>query len=161
MPQLQPGDWAPQLIWLAIIFALFYFALSSLVLPRIERVLKDRKSKIGGDIQAARDAQHNADKEAERYEAGIAAAKAKGHGLIRVSREKLASELGDKKRELDHQLGEKTAETEKRVQNLLERASGEMEAMTAGVVSDIVKELAGVEVSDKEVKAALRQGSKE
>ena len=33
--------------------------------------------------------------------------------------------------------------------------------MTAGVVSDIVKELAGVEVSDKEVQAALRQRSKE
>ena len=62
---------------------------------------------------------------------------------------------------LDGQLAEKTAETEKRVQALLERASGEMEAMTAGVVSDIVKELAGVEVSDKEVQAALRQRSKE
>ncbi len=161
MPQLQPGDWAPQLIWLAIIFTLFYFALSGLALPRIERVLKDRKAKIGGDIQAARDAQHHADKEAERYEAELAAAKAKGHGTIRASREKLGAELGDKRRDLDNQLAEKTAETEKRVQNLLERAAGEMEAMTAGVVSDIVKELAGMEVSDTEVKAALRQRSKE
>ncbi len=33
--------------------------------------------------------------------------------------------------------------------------------MTAGVVSDIVKELAGVEVSDNEVQAALRQKAKE
>ncbi len=161
MPQLQPGDWAPQLIWLAIIFTLFYFALSSLVLPRVERVLKDRAAKVGGDIQAARDAQHQADKEAERYEAEIAAAKTKGHGTIRASREKLDAELGDKRRELDNQLAEKTAETEKRVQSLLERASGEMEAMTAGVVSDIVKELAGIEVSEKDVKAALRQRSKE
>ncbi len=161
MPQLQPGDWAPQLIWLAIIFTLFYFALSQLALPRIERVLKDRKAKIGGDIQAARDAQHNADKEAERYEADIAAAKTKGHGMIRASREKLDAELGDKRRNLDIQLAEKTAETEKRVQSLLERASGDMEAMTAGVVSDIVKELAGMDVSEKEVQAALRQRSKE
>ena len=161
MPQLQPGDWAPQLIWLAIIFTLFYFALSQLALPRIERVLKDRKSKIGGDIQAARDAQHHADKEAERYEAEIATAKAKGHGTIRASREKLDAELGEKRRVLDGQLAEKTAETEKRVQGLIERASGEMEAMTAGVVGDIVKEFAGVEVSDKEVQAALRQRLKE
>ncbi len=161
MPQLQPGDFAPQLIWLAIIFTLFYFALSQLALPRIERVLKDRKAKIGGDLQAARDAQHNSDKEAERYEAQIAAAKTKGHGMIRASREKLDAELGEKRRDLDSQLTEKTAETEKRVQSLLERASGEMEAMTAGVVSDIVKELAGLEVNDNEVKAALRQRSKE
>lgn len=155
-------DWyIPQLIWLAIIFTLFYLALSQLVLPRIERVLKDRKGKIGDDLQAAHDAQHNADKEAERYEAEIAAAKAKGHGRVRASREKLDGELSEKRKDLDDQLAEKTAETEKRVQGLLDRASGEMEAMTAGAVSDIVKELAGIEVSDNEVQAALRQRSKE
>ena len=161
MPQLQPGDFAPQLIWLAIIFTLFYLALSRLALPRIERVLKDRKAKVGGDIQAARDAQHLADKEAERYEGDISAAKAKGHGMIRASREKLDAELNNKRKELDHQLAEKNAETEKLVKGLLERASGELEAMTAGVVGDIVKELAGVEVSEKEVQAALRQRLKE
>ncbi len=160
MPQLQPGDFAPQLIWLAIIFTLFYLALSRLALPRIEQVLKDRKAKIGGDLQAARDAQHHADKEAERYEAEIAAAKAKGHGTIRASREKLDAEMGEKRKALDDQLAAKTAETEKSVQGLLERAAGEMESMTANVVSDIVKELAGVEVSDKEVLTALRQSSK-
>jgi F-type H+-transporting ATPase subunit b len=161
MPQLQPADFAPQLIWLAIIFTLFYFALSQLVLPRIEHVLKDRKTKIGGDLQAARDAQHNADKEAERYEAEITAAKAKGHGSIRASRQKLDGELGEKRKDLDAQLAQKTAETEKSVQGLLERAFGEMNAMTAGAVSDIVKALAGIEVSDSEVQAALRQRSKE
>jgi F-type H+-transporting ATPase subunit b len=161
MPQLNPADFAPQLIWLAIIFTVFYFALSTMALPRIEKVLKDRKAKIGGDIEAAREAQHDADTEAERYDAEITAAKAKGHTTIRASREKLGVELAQKRGELDAQLAEKAAETEKRVQALLERASGEMEAMTASVVSDIVKALAGVEVSDKEVKAALRQTSKE
>jgi F-type H+-transporting ATPase subunit b len=160
-PALNPETFAPQLIWLAIIFVLFYFALSRLALPRIEKVLKDRKAKIGGDIQAARDAQHHADKEAERYEAEIAAAKAKGHTTIRAAREKLEAELGEKRRDLDAQLAEKTAETEKNVKTFLERAAGEMESITASVVSDIVKELAGVEVNENEVRTALRQSSKE
>jgi F-type H+-transporting ATPase subunit b len=158
---LNPTDFAPQLIWLAIIFTFFYLALSRLALPRIEKVLKDRKSKIGGDIEAARTAQHDADKEAERYDAELAAAKTTGHNTIRASREKLNVELAEKRGQLDAQLAEKSADTEKRVQALLQRASGEMEAMTASVVSDIVKELAGVEVSDKEVRAALRLTSKE
>jgi len=155
-------DWyIPQLIWLAIIFTLFYLALSYLVLPRIETVLKDRKGKLDGDVQAARDAQRDADKEAERYEAEIATAKAKGHGSIRASREKLDAELNEKRGSLDAQLAAKTADAEKRVQGLIQRASGEIEAMTAGVVNDIVKELAGIDVSDEEVHAALRQRSKE
>ncbi|MGO8953473.1 MAG: hypothetical protein ACLPWS_16685 [Rhodomicrobium sp.] len=161
MPQLQPGDFAPQLIWLAIIFTLFYLALSHLALPRIERVIAARKAKIEDDLKGAREAQAHADQEAERYEAEIAAAKARGQGSIRAAREKLDAELGGKRETLDRQLAAKTAETEKRVQDLLQRAAGEMEAITAGVVSDIVKAFAGVEVSDGEVRTALRQGSKE
>ncbi len=158
MPQLQPADFAPQLVWLAITFALLYFGLSRLALPRIDQVLRERKSRIGGDLEKAREAQQHSEKAMERYEAEIAAAKGKGQGSIRSARETLEAELNKKREELEHQLAIKTAETEKRVQNLLERASGEMEAMTAGVVSDIVKEFAGVEVSGDEVRHALRQG---
>jgi len=158
MPQLQPGDFAPQLIWLAIVFVLFYLALSRLALPRIAQVMAARKAKIEGDLKGAREAQTQADREAERYEAQVAAAKAKGQAAIRAHREKLEAELGGKREDLERQLAAKAAETEKSVQGLLERASGEMEAMTAGVVKDIVKEFAGVEASDSDVRAALRHG---
>lgn len=161
MPQLQPGDFAPQLFWLAVIFTLFYFALANYALPRIQEVLVSRKAKIEGDLDSARAAQQRADSEAERYEAGIAAAKAKGQSSIRAQREKLDAELAQKREALDHQLAAKAVETDQSVNKLLERASGEMEAMTAEAVSDIVKEFAGLEVGDDEVRAALRQGSKE
>ncbi len=161
MPQLQPGDFAPQLIWLAITFLLLYVSLSRLALPRIARVLNERKSRIGGDLEKAREAQHKSERAMELYEAEIAAAKAKGQATIRAARDKLTAELNEKRSTLDHQLADKSAETEKRVQSLLERASDGMETMTAGVVNDIVKELAGVEVTDAEVRAALRQRSKE
>jgi F-type H+-transporting ATPase subunit b len=161
MPQLLPGDFAPQLIWLAIMFTLFYLALANLALPRIQHVLASRKAKIEGDLDSARAAQQRADLEAERYEAGIAAAKTKGQAAIRVQREQLAVELAQKREVLDRQLAAKSAETDKGVQKLLERASGDMEAMTAGAVSDIMKEFAGLEVSEGEVRTALRQGSKE
>ncbi len=161
MPQLQPDIFAPQLIWLAIIFTLFYLALTYLALPGIERVLANRKAKIEGDLAGAREAQQLADREAERYEAGIAAAKAKGQTRIRSHRETLEAGLSQKREALDRELVAKAGETEKTVQKFLEQASGQMEAMTAGVVSDIVKEFAGLEVSEGEVRDALRHGSKE
>lgn len=161
MPQLQPDVFAPQLFWLAIIFTLFYLALTFIALPRISSVLASRKAKLEGDLEGARRAQQLAGQEEERYEAGIAAAKAKGQAAIRAHREKLEAEFSSKREAFERELAAKAAETEKSVQKLLERAAGEMEAMTAGVVNDIVKEFAGVEVSDGEVRAALRQGSKE
>jgi F-type H+-transporting ATPase subunit b len=159
-PQLEIENFASQLIWLAISFALLYFLMARFALPRIERALHERKSRIGGDLERAREAQHLAEKAMERYEAEIAAAKAKGQGTLRAAREKLEAELSGKRGDLDHQLAAKAAETEKKIQSFLARAAGEMEAMTAGVVSDIVKEFAGVEASEDEVWAALRQTSK-
>lgn len=161
MPQLQPDVFAPQLFWLAIIFTLFYLALTYYALPGIERVLASRKAKIEGDLAGAREAQQHADREAERYDAGIAAAKAKGQARIRSQREALEADLAHKREAFDRELMGKAAETEKTVQKFLEQASGQMDAMTAGVVSDIVKEFAGLEVSEGEVRNALRQGSKE
>jgi F-type H+-transporting ATPase subunit b len=159
-PQLEVGNFTTQLVWLAISFILLYFLMARLALPRIERVLHERKSRIGGDLERAREAQHLSEKTMERYEAGIASAKAKGQGTVRAAREKLEAELNGKRGALDHQLAAKAAETEKKVQSFLDRAAGEMEAMTAGVVSDIVKEFAGVEASEDEVRTALRQTSK-
>jgi F-type H+-transporting ATPase subunit b len=161
MPQLNIDDFAPQLIWLAIIFVAFYFALARSALPRIQQVLEARKAKIEGDLENARSAQQRADAEAARYDAGIAAAKSKGQQAHRLHREKLEAELNQKREVLDKELAAKAAETDKSVQKLLDQASSQMEAMTAGAVSDIVKEFAGVEVSEGEVRAALRQGSKE
>ncbi len=160
-PQLEAGDFAPQLIWLAISFALLYFLLSRLALPRIERALGERKSRIAGDLDRAREAQQQSEWAMAHYDAQVAAAKAKGQGKLRARREKLDAELAEKRGTLDSQLAAKSAETEKKVQALLQRASGEMEAMTAGAVSDIVKVFAGVEASEDEVRAALSQRSKE
>jgi F-type H+-transporting ATPase subunit b len=161
MPQLQPDDFAPQLIWLVIIFASLFFILSTRALPQIEKVLGERKSRISGDLESAREAQRQSEMAMEAYEAEIAAARAKGQAVTRAGREKLEGELGEKRGTLDKQLAAKAAETEKRIHGILERASGEMVSMTSGVVSDIVKKLAGVEASEDEVRAALRQISKE
>jgi F-type H+-transporting ATPase subunit b len=161
MPQLQFEDFAPQLIWLAIIFTAFYFALSNMALPRIQEVLAKRKAKIEGDIESARNAQQHADAEAKRYDAGVAAAKSKGQASIRAHREKLEAELAQKREAFDKELAAKAASTDQAVRKLMEHASGQMEAITADAVGDIVKEFSGVEVSVDEVRAALRQGSKE
>ena len=161
MPQLQIDDFAPQLIWLAIIFALFHHALAYRALPRIQHVLASRKAKIEGDLDSARAAQQLADSGRHATRPGLPRRRQKAKPASARNASSSKPSWRESAMRSTGELLAKAAETDKSVQNLVERASSQMEAMTAGAVSDIVKEFAGLDVSDAEVRAALAQGSKE
>ena len=43
LPQLNPADFAPQLVWLAVTFVVLYLILSRVTLPRIGEVIEERR----------------------------------------------------------------------------------------------------------------------
>jgi F-type H+-transporting ATPase subunit b len=157
MPQLQPNDFAPQLFWLLITFTLLYLALSRVALPRIEKVLGTRSGRVADDRNGARQAQQESEKAMQRYEGELEGAKSKGQGILRAHRERLDRELAEKRSDLDRRIGEKNAATETTVQALLDKAKGDMEAITSTVVGDIVKSLSGIDANADEVKNAIRK----
>jgi F-type H+-transporting ATPase subunit b len=160
MPQLQPGDFAPQLIWLAIAFFVLMYLLSQFAIPRIEQTITARKKTVGGDIEKAREAQDQADRIKADYEEALAAARAKAQGFVREARAKLDAEISQKRTIAEREMSEKVKSAEAAIKASVDKASSDMEGIASGVVNDIVTELAGIEVSDAEIAAALRQGVK-
>ena len=53
MPQLNPLDWAPQLIWLVITFGILYLLMKRVALPKIGSVIETRHARIASDLEAA------------------------------------------------------------------------------------------------------------
>jgi F-type H+-transporting ATPase subunit b len=49
MPQFDPSSYSSQLFWLTICFALLYFSMSKIFLPRIRDILKERNNVIEKD----------------------------------------------------------------------------------------------------------------
>ena len=50
MPQLNPLDWAPQLIWLILTFGILYLLMVWVALPRIGVVIETRAAHIAADL---------------------------------------------------------------------------------------------------------------
>jgi F-type H+-transporting ATPase subunit b len=156
MPQLNIGDFAPQLIWLAITFVALHLAMAKFALPRIGQVLDERRSRIGGDFEAAREAQARAEAEEARYQSALAEARAKAQGSIRAARERLDRELGSERAATERRIAERMAGAEREIQASREKAMANVSAIAADNVGAIVRQVAGLDASAEDVEQALK-----
>ena len=81
MPQLNPLDWAPQLIWLVIIFSILYVLMKRVALPRIGSVIEMRAARIRKDLEAADKLRRETQEVIAAYEQALAEAKARARGI--------------------------------------------------------------------------------
>ncbi len=96
MPQLNPLDWAPQLIWLLITFGILYLLMVYVALPRIGAVIEARADHIAKDLATADKLRRETEEAIAAYEQALAEAKQKAHAIVEEGRTKLKA--GDRRR---------------------------------------------------------------
>ena len=116
MPQLNPLDWGPQLIWLLITFSILYLLMKRVALPRIGSVLEARAARISGDLETAEKLRRDTQEAIAAYEQALAEAKKRAHAIADQGREKLKAEMAEERAKLERELAEKAAEAEKRIE---------------------------------------------
>ncbi len=155
MPQLNPLDWAPQLIWLLITFGILYLLMVYVALPRIGAVIEARADHIAKDLATADKLRRETEEAIAAYEQALAEAKQKAHAIIEAGRTKLKEETAAERAKLDSQLGKKSAEAEARINEAKISAMREVNAVAADVASDIVRRLIGVAPAKAEIDQAV------
>ena len=155
MPQLVAEDWAPQLIWLAITFVALYMIMARVALPRIGTVIEQRRDRIAHDLDQAARLTEQTQNAAAAYEAALAEARAKAHGIAQETRGKLAAETGRRRAALDEQLAEKTAEAEARIGEAREAAMAQVKDVAAETADAIVARLLGPDADRTGIEAAV------
>jgi F-type H+-transporting ATPase subunit b len=161
MPQLNPLDWVPQLIWLLVTFGALYLLMVYVALPRIGGVLEARAAHIAKDIAAADELRRETEEAIAAYEQALAEAKQKAHAIVEEGRAKLKAENAAERAKLDSELAKKSAEAEARIDTAKTSAMREVSAIAADVAADIVRQLIGAAPPKAEIAKAVAAVRKE
>ncbi|MGB6905729.1 MAG: ATP F0F1 synthase subunit B [Methyloceanibacter sp.] len=161
MPQLNPLDWAPQLIWLAITFGILYLLMKQVALPKIGSVLEMRRERIAGDLEAAEKFRRETQEAIAAYEQALAEAKAKAHAIAQEARDRLKDEVAAERADLDRDLAAKSAEAETRIDAAKVSALKEVNAVASDTAAEIVRRLIGVAPAAPEIASAVAAARKE
>jgi F-type H+-transporting ATPase subunit b len=156
LPQLHAPDFPPQLIWLAVSFAVLYFIMARVALPRIGEVIEERRDRVQRDLDEAERLKVETEKALAAYEQALAAARGKATAIAREARDRLAGEVEQERARVEAQVAAKLAEAEKRIADTKSRAVAQVNEITTDIAGAIVAKLIGSQVSADEVRHALQ-----
>ncbi len=155
MPQFDPTMFQPQLIWLAISFAVLYALMAGVALPRIARVLEERQDRIDDNLQRAGELQADAEAAAEAYEETLAEARARAHRVLLEAGQRLSLEAAGRQTELSHQLAADIEAAEARIAKARDEAVANIRDAATGAARQAAEVLSDEPVEEKAAAAAI------
>ncbi len=133
----------PQLAWLAVSFAILYFGIVRLTLPKLTTTMDAREAQVANDLSVAERAKHEADAMAAAYAAGIEAAHVNARAAIAQAKSKASADVESAVAAGASVIAEKAAAAERVLTAARTKALHEIEAVAAEAASDIVERLTG------------------
>jgi F-type H+-transporting ATPase subunit b len=160
LPQLDPTTFAPQLVWLAITFAVLYFLMTKVALPKVGQVLEERQERITADLEKAQAARDEATGVTTAYEKALAEARQEAQALIAAAAADISKVQSERQSQYAADLATKTKAAEERILAAKEQALANVRAVAVEIVQQTAEKLAGVKVDEAEAEAAVAGLSK-
>lgn len=163
MPQFNPEWFASQLFWLVILFAVLYFLMSRLALPRMAQIMEERQDKIEDDLAKAEKLKSEADEVYRAYEEHLAEARSDAQKLLKETGDQIAAEQQKRHEAFSKELNQKTQEAEKRIDKAKQEALDNLQTVAVEVAQEATGKLLGSKVgqdhAEKAVKSAMKEQS--
>jgi F-type H+-transporting ATPase subunit b len=158
-PPFDTSNFAPQLIWLVLIFGVLYLLMSRLALPRVATILSTRATTIGADLDAARELQAKAQSADAQNNGTLKAKKDEAQAIGREAQAKIAAEVGVLRSSAEKKFAEQIAAAEARIAAEKAQALTRVESIATAAAASIVAKLTGVQVDSATVSAAYRNAA--
>jgi len=143
MPQLDFATFAPQLIWLTLVFGVLYLVMARVALPRIATVIEERRDRIADDLDTAAQLKSDTDDAIASYETALAEARTKAHTIAQETRDRLTAETDAHRADLEGQLAARIADAEKRITATKTQALTNVRDVAVDVADAITQQLLG------------------
>jgi len=161
MPQLDPSKFVSQLFWLAVTFGLFLLIVWRIALPKIGRVLEDRRERIERDIARAGEIKTEAEQVLAAYDRLSAEGRASAQVIIRQEHERAAAEAAADHEKLSTRLAHEITAAESRIAAARESALTDIAGVTGEIAASAAERLIGVKIDKKSATAATRKAARE
>ena len=155
MPQLEFGDYMPQLFWLGVTFIVLYLLMSRLALPRVASVLAQRDRQIEEDLMRAERLKGEADQVLQSYETALADARAEAQALHRQAAAEVSAVAAKREQAFAAELGQRTQEAEQRIDAAKRQALTQLPQIATEVAASAFQRLTGERPAPERVHAAV------
>jgi len=153
-PPFDASTFASQILWLVICFGALYLIISRVAIPRIGGIIDTRREKIEGDLAEADRLRQETDKAIADYEAALAAARQKAHGIAEETRAGVKADLDGKRAKVEGELAQKVSAAEAGIQKSKQEALGHVDDIAADTAQALVAQLTG-SVTTEAARAAV------
>ncbi|QWC55842.1 ATPase [Erythrobacter sp. 3-20A1M] len=159
MPQIAQltETYSSQIFWLLVIFGLVFFVVGRGMVPKVVATVAQRDEQISADLAAAQAARDKADEEEEAWRQRENENRVKAQGIVAEAKAEAAAKSEKKLSAAQGRIDKKIAEAEERIAQSRDAAMAEVETVAADAAQDIVRRLAGVDVSAGDANAAVRK----
>lgn len=156
-PPFDPAHFASNLFWLAVTFAVLYWLMSKIALPRIGEILEERAGTIGRDLDQAAEMQAKAEEMAQAYEKALAEARKNAQGIAQTARETGAKASEAQRHATEAELAAKLAQSEATIAKTKTEAMSNVRGLGSDVAVAIVTKLTGQAPTAAEATEAVDQ----
>lgn len=154
-PPFDSTTFASQILWFAITFALLYYLMAKIAVPRISGILEDRRDRIASDLDRAENLKQESEAAIAEYETALSEARVRANALAEGARDGARQAAAAKRAVIDSTLGDKFAAAEKRIDEIKSKALADVGEIAAETTEALVKSLVEVELSSSEVTEAV------
>ncbi len=159
MPQLDISSYPSQLFWLAVTFAVLFYILLRVALPKISGVLQDRQQTISNNLDNAATYKEEAENLEAEYMASLKEVREQAREKIAKAHAEIQQLTENEHKKLDEFLAKQAVEASSNIEKSSKDALESISEVSAELSQLVVEKLSGLKLSKNDALKAINKNN--